>query len=91
VIHNGEFAVGDILYIGVKCVWDCQYKLRPWFSTIINLAESDRTQMRFQAYSTQLMKYYVSNKTPDYNLDTNSVLMKIEPEDDFTRLELFLS
>ena len=37
------------------------------------------------------MKYYVSNKTPEYNLDTNSVLMKIEPEDDFTRLELFLS
>jgi len=47
--------------------------------------------MRFEAYSTQLMKYYVSNKTPEYNLDTNSVLMKIEPEDDFTRLEMYLS
>jgi|DEB0MinimDraft_12_1074336.scaffolds.fasta_scaffold05264_6 hypothetical protein len=37
------------------------------------------------------MKYYVSNKTPEFNLDTQSVFMMIEPEDDFTRIEMFLS
>jgi len=52
VIHNGEFNVGDTLYIGVKCVKECSYKLRPWYAAVTNLAESDRTQMRFEAYST---------------------------------------
>lgn len=52
VIHNGQFAVGDTLYIGVKCVEECSYKLRPWFTNLMDLAESERTQMRFEAYST---------------------------------------
>ena len=28
VLHNGQYAVGDTLYLGIKCVKECQYKLK---------------------------------------------------------------
>ena len=92
VLHSGEFAVGDSLKIEVRCVQECTYKLRTWYSNVINLADStQRTQMRFDAYSTQFMKFYIPAKTIDDNLDTTSIFLRIEPEDDATRIEMFLS
>jgi hypothetical protein len=52
IIHNGEFEVGDTLYIGVKCDRECQYKLRVWFTAEEDLVETSRAQKRFDAYST---------------------------------------
>jgi hypothetical protein len=52
IIHNGEFEIGQTLYIGVKCDRECKYMLRAWFTTEIDLRESSRTQKRFDGYST---------------------------------------
>ena len=52
VIHNGEYAVGDTLYLGVRCMKSCSYKLRTYFTSVQNVLNEYRTQMRFEAYST---------------------------------------
>jgi hypothetical protein len=52
VIHNGEFNVGETLYLGIKCVKECQYKLKLQYANVITLEDEDRTQLRFDAYST---------------------------------------
>jgi len=37
------------------------------------------------------MRYYIPSKAGDFQLDTKAIKMSIEPEDDFTRMEMFLS
>ena len=39
VLHNGEFSLGDWIYIGVKCTTHCDYSLKAWYSQIIDLAD----------------------------------------------------
>ena len=89
ILHNGEFAVGDTLYIGVKCVQECSYKLRAWYIEVRDLSESSRTQMRFGAYTTHILKYYIAPDTA--GLYTESIELKVEPEEQHSHIELYLS
>ena len=61
VVHKGEFNQGETFYFGVKCLRDCKYDLRVWLTNVTDLSESSRTQMRFDAMSTQIFKYYIPN------------------------------
>ena len=90
IIHNGEFGIGDTLYIGVSCIKDCDYSLRAWFTSEIDLTESSRTQMRFDAFSTQILKYYIPFETEDSALTTSMEII-ISPEDRFVHLDAHLS
>ena len=90
ILHNGEFKIGDTLYIGVGCVSACDYKLRAWFTPEIDLSESSRTQMRFDAYSTQILKYYIPFETEDSGLTTSMEII-VQPEDTYVKLDAHLS
>ena len=43
VVHNGEFSLGDTFYFGVKCIRECDYRLRLWLTNVQDLSESERT------------------------------------------------
>jgi hypothetical protein len=63
IINNGGFKIGETLFIGVKCIRACDYTLRVWFTEEIDLTDSSRTQMRFDAMSTHILKYYIPFET----------------------------
>lgn len=75
MLNTVDFKVGDTLFIGIKCVQACSYKLKAQYVRLIDLADSERTQMRFDAYSTQLFRYYIPAQANKKN--TDSILLKI--------------
>ena len=91
ILHNGEFEVGDTLYIGVRCEEACKYKLRAWFVEVSDLSESSRTQMRFGAHTTHILKYYIPPDTENVRIEPESIEIKVEPEDEYAMVDLFLS
>ena len=64
--------------------------MRAWFTDEIDLTESHRTQMRFDAFSTQILKYYIPFETEDGAL-TSSMEIIVSPEDTFVHLDAHLS
>lgn len=89
VLANGEFAVGETIYLGVRCVMGCSYKLRAWFTKTTDLTTSSRRQLRFDAYSTQILKYRIPKEVK--GAATTSIELKVDPELSYTSLDLYLS
>jgi hypothetical protein len=52
IINKNNIEVGDTLYIGVKCLKHCSYKLKVYNIKETLLEESKRTQIRFDDFST---------------------------------------
>jgi hypothetical protein len=90
IIHNGEFEIGDTLFIGVKCDRACKYKLRAWFTSEIDLRESSRSQKRFDGYSTQILKYYIESETED-GATTESIEIVVLPEETYVPIDVHVS
>lgn len=78
IVADGDFAVSDTLYFGVFCLRDCSYKLKIWYAEVADLLESERQQIRFEAYSTYIMQLYI----PEYvtGLPTTSLEIRLESE-----------
>jgi hypothetical protein len=90
IIQNGQYKVGDVLFIGISCVRECDYKLRAWFTSTVDLTESTRSQMRFDAYSTQILKYYIPFET-ELGGTTTSIEIIVQPEDTYVNIDAHLS
>jgi len=96
VLHRGEFTEGETFYVGVHCVRECEYTLRVWLGNIIDLTENvgyERTLMRFDADSTQILRYYIpaAIKERRASRKTESVVVKVEPEDRYSEVDIYLS
>ena len=89
MIHNGEYEAGDTLYIGVGCTRECSYTLRAWYLAEKDLTEATRVQMRFDAVSTQILKYYIPADIE--GALTESIEISIVPEDTYTQIDAHLS
>ena len=68
---------------------DCKYKLKVWMANMITLPNQARVQMRFEAYSTQLLRFYIPGQIKNKGVD--NALLKIEPEDGYSRVEMYFS
>jgi len=56
---------------------------------IEELKDTTRTQKRFGAYETHILSYYIA---PDKaGAWTDSIEMKVEPEEQYSNIEVFLS
>ena len=42
IVRDGEMQVAETYYFGIKCVEACTYKLRVWYSDVMDLSESNR-------------------------------------------------
>lgn len=51
--------MSDTLYFGISCVAECKYKLKIWYAEVLDLEETERQQIRFEGYSTYIMKLYI--------------------------------
>jgi len=96
VLHRGEFTEGETFYVGVHCVRDCEYTLRVWLGNIIDLTENvgfERTLMSFAADSTQILRYYIPAAIAERKASrkTESVVVKVEPEDRYSEVDAYLS
>jgi hypothetical protein len=43
MLHDGEFALDDVLYIGIRCLYACSYKLKALYLQVTDISESSRT------------------------------------------------
>jgi len=75
--------------MGITCTRACSYKLRIWFTATVDLTTSNRRQLRFDAYSTYILKYVVPEKVLEE--DTKSIEIYVQPEHPYTAIDLFLS
>lgn len=96
VLHRGEFTEGETFYVGVHCVRECEYTLRVWLGNIIDLTENvgfERTLMSFAADSTQILRYYIPAAITERKASrkTESVVVKVEPEDRYSEVDAYLS
>lgn len=89
IVREGEFASGEILYMGVYCAESCSYKLKTWYANVIDMSEANRKQMRFAQYSTTILKYKIPRQSG--GKFTKSYEIQIEPEEQYQPIELFLS
>jgi len=94
VIHSKNVELGNTFYVGVRCQRECKYKLKVVYSTITSLpmrskAEEYRDQLRFNGYSTQILKYWIPPEVG--GAATKALTLKVVPEDTYTPVEVFLS
>jgi len=90
ILQSGQFSVGQTIYIGIKCDTACSYSLTTWYSAIASLPQSVfRNQFRFAANSTQILSYVIPPKVS--NTPTNSIEILIEPENDYSFIEVFVN
>jgi hypothetical protein len=93
ILHNGEFQTGDTIFLGIKCQKACTYKLYTHYASIRTVYNGERTQFRFDAYSTQLIRYYIPSlvKRKLKGAVTVSAMIKVQPEDKYTQMDVYMS
>lgn len=89
ILRNGDFAVGETLYFSVFCVEQCNYKLRIYYASEINLSASNRYQHTFEAYSTSILSFTIPESVGGKT--TESLEVGVEPETQYTNMDLYLS
>lgn len=75
--------------MGIQCHRSCKYKLKLWMQKIYEVLDSDRTQMRWDAYSTQLIKFYIPGTIKQ--IDVDHVILAAVSEDAYSRIEMYVS
>ena len=89
IIQKGDFAIGETLYIGISCTRKCSYKFRIWFTPTVDLTTSNRRQLRFEGYSTYILKYTIPEEVLEET--TKSVEIYVQPEHPYSLIDMFLS
>lgn len=84
IIGASEIDEGDPVYFGIFCSRDCSYKLKVYESATTVLAESQ--EPFFDGFSTQVLKYFIKDEEA-----TKSILIKVEPENFYSPIEMWLS
>jgi len=89
IIRKEDNIVGDTLFIGVKCLKECSYSLKIQNTREVLLQESTRTQLMFDAFTTQILKFYIPADVE--KIKTQSIHISVLPEDDYTPVDMWLS
>lgn len=89
MLRNTEIAMNDVLYIGVRCINPCQYTIASNYFAPITLTDSKTSQIRLDAYSSNLFTYYVPTDAADGF--ATAVSFTIVSEDDYNPIDLYFS
>jgi hypothetical protein len=89
IVEDGDFAVSDTLYFGITCLDECKYKLKIWYAEVLDLSQSERQQIRFDAYSTYIMSLNVPATVNGQR--TGSLEVRLEAEKEYNQMDLWLS
>ena len=65
IIPKNSLTVYDVFYIGIRCINQCKYSLRAFYTTISTLTNDVRSQFRLDGYSTNLFQYYIPSDATD--------------------------
>jgi hypothetical protein len=75
--------------IGVRCINPCQYTIATNYISTIRIQDTNRTQLRFEGFSSNILEYLV----PSTNANglTRAVYLQIESENEYTPIDLYFS
>jgi len=79
----------DVLYIGVRCINPCNFTLSSNYFVTFPLKSAERTQFRFDGYTSNLFSFYVPIDASDGF--SRAVTFSVESEDSYNPIEIFFS
>ena len=65
ILKGTQINTWDVLYIGIRCISACDYTLSSDYFITTELAESSRTQIQMDGFSSTLFEYYVPQDASD--------------------------
>jgi len=86
-VHRQDFKVGDVFYVTVRCVNECQYDLKMNYAQEFGLFDSKRQIFKFSGHETNIFKYWVPAKVAAMT-ETQKFEILIEPEVDYKHIEM---
>jgi hypothetical protein len=89
IIEDGGFAVTDTLNFGITCLTVCKYKLIVQYAAVLDLGDTEREQIRFDAYSTVIASLYIPPTVR--GLHTESLEVRLEAEQQYHTMDLWMS
>jgi hypothetical protein len=89
VIKNNEIAIGNVLFIGVRCINPCNYTLNSNYFMAFIIPEDTSTQVRLEGYSSYLFQYTVPTDASDGF--ARAITFTLESEDEYNPIDLYFS
>lgn len=89
IVPKNEFSVGSVFLITVRCLNECSYDLRSFWSVEQDISNTKRKVHRWGGHSSAILSFYV----PVFSNSgvTESVDIRIEPEGDYKYMEVYVS
>jgi len=91
ILPKGSFEIGDILYITVFCMRECDYSIRAYYAEEVEVAELARTTYRWGGHSTALVKFKIPLMSKKEGSRTQGIEVRFQPERPYSQVDVFVS
>jgi hypothetical protein len=88
-MQQGSFEVGDNIYITVYCRQECEFDIRAYYAKEQEIRERERMNFRWGGHSVAILKYYVPELSGEGFTDSFNI--KVEPEQPYAQIDVFVS
>lgn len=67
-VNHEYLKSGSYVYVGIKCLFECKFRLKAFFTEQIKLDDGQELQLDFETDETKIFKFFIpaSSNTKDH-------------------------